>query len=60
MVNQEALDEIYELEELLASMGNQKRSDKKVVAELQTEIDRLKGKLYYDKRTFPLGGKISP
>lgn len=59
MVNQEALDEIYELEEVLASMANQKDSNAEVVKQLQIEIDRLKGKLYYDERPLPMGGEVS-
>lgn len=58
MVNQGVLDEIYELEEVLASLAFQIESNAEVVKQLQIDIDRLKGKLYYDERPLPLGGKV--
>lgn len=57
MVNQEALDEIYELEEVLASLRTQQNSND-VVKQLQCEIDQLRGKLYYDERPLPMGGEV--
>jgi hypothetical protein len=59
MVNQGVLDEIYELEEVLASLAFQIESNAEVVKQLRIDIDRLKGKLYYDERPLPMGGEVS-
>ena len=58
-MNEAIENEINELDELVASLSMQNKDNSVLVSELKFEIDRLKGKLYYEQQSIPVGGKIS-